>query len=44
MLLTLDNRGLLPEMMLPYLEYYNSNEQTKKNEFSQMINMNDHSI
>ena len=31
-------------MMQPYLEYYNSNEQTKKNEFSQMINMNDYSI
>ncbi len=34
MLQTLENKGLLSELMQPYLEYYNSNERSKKNEFS----------
>jgi hypothetical protein len=34
MLQSLENKGLLSEMMQPYLEYYNSNERSKKNEFS----------
>ena len=34
MLKTLENRGLLSEMMQPYLEYYNSNDQNKRNDFS----------
>ena len=42
MLKTLENRGLLSEMMQPYLEYYNSNEQNKINDFSQIISFNDH--